>query len=255
MKTCNKRRLYALRADASALGGYLQEPLERQIPTLAPVSLPAVGGFAIARSEGFTLYEIVSCSAAYTRVSGRESARDGSSSLLVTAVVENLNILEVVRARRIVTQLAISIPGEPGPIGISLAGSGFEGLCLAGHECRPKFNPRLQSPGDASGDGLLRWEDVQQVVRAQGESLVTSDPPSGGRGYARASLLDTLEVSGASRCRGHIVDIPEFGQIILGELLISRDAVQLIGIRAELGCTNGGRISVCCGGGGGSNDD
>jgi hypothetical protein len=240
MKTGNKHSLYALRADASAVGGYLDEPIERQIPTLAPVSLPAVGGFAMARSEGFTFEEIVSCSAAYTRVSGRESTRDGSSSLLVTAVVENLNILEVVRARRIVTQLEISIPGEPGPIGISLAGSGFEGLHLAGHECRAKLSSGLQSPGDANGDGLLRWEDVRQVGSTQG-------------GYARASLVDTLE--GASRCRGHIVDIPEFGQIILGELLISRNAVQLIGIRAELGCTNGGRISVCCGGGGGSNDD
>ncbi len=201
--------------------------------------------------------------------------RDGR---LVTAVVENLNILEVVRAERIVMQLSISIPGEPGPIAVSVAGSGFEGLRLAGAECRPKLNGRLQQQEDQNdgGGGLLRWEDVRGVGRAQGEILVngskglneeahqwavsaqrwmTSDPPPAGRSHAQASLIDALGSSGASRCHGHIAEIPGFGQIVFGELSISRDAVQLTGIRAELGCLNGGRISVCCGGGGGSNDD
>ncbi len=68
-----------------------------------------MGGFAVARSEAFSADEIISCSSAYTRVSGQECCADGSASILVTAVIEDLNILEVVRAERIVTQLSITL--------------------------------------------------------------------------------------------------------------------------------------------------
>ena len=92
MQSFTQKKFYSFRADASALGGFLEEPFEKNIPTLAPVSLSAVGGFATARSEAFNLDQIVSCSSAYTRVSGREH-EDGSVSILVASVVEDLNIL------------------------------------------------------------------------------------------------------------------------------------------------------------------
>lgn len=38
MQAFNKQRIYYLRADANALGGHLQRPIEAAIPTLAPVS-------------------------------------------------------------------------------------------------------------------------------------------------------------------------------------------------------------------------
>jgi hypothetical protein len=270
------QKIYSLRADANALGGYLEKPLEKAIPTLAPVSLPAVGGVATARSEAFTLEEIVSCSAAYTRVSGR--ANSTTSSLLVTAVVEDLNILEVVRAERVVAQVSIDI-SSGSALKISLAGSSFEGLRLAGQKCCPKLNEDLQRPG-------LTWEDVREAGLKQGETLLpgfrkhsedayqwalsrhrrmSSDPkrpadgdsapnPVGG-GSAQASLVNSLAVSGFGRSYGHVVEIPHFGRIIFGEVLISRESVQLVAIRAELGCATAGRITACCGGGGGTGEN
>lgn len=288
MQSFNEQKIYALRADASALGGYLDKPLEKAIPTLAPVSLPAVGGVTTARSEAFTLDEIVSCSRAYTRVSGREQATKGKSSILVTAVVEDLNILEVVRAERVVAQISIELSAEGRRLGFTLAGSGFEGLRVSGQKCCPTLSPDLQkcaSDGGA-GDGLLGWEDVQRAGSTQGDTLLSgfkshsedaykwavsrygrmsSDPkkPADGDsaekpvdgGSAQASLVSSLAVSGACRGYGHIVLIPDFGQIFFGELFISRDAVQLVGIRAELGCPTGGRITACCVGGGGTGEN
>ncbi len=273
MEAFNKQRIYYLRGDANALGGHLEKPIERTIPTLAPVSLPAVGGFSAARSGAFNLEEIVSFSAAYTRVSGRENAADGSSSILVTSVVEDLNILEVVRAERIAMQLSISIPGEPGQaIHISTAGSAFEGLQLAGQECRLKLNPILQRP--ESADGLVTWQDAWRVGHGQAETLLAGlkgrqdgttyqwaskmqqgmagNPPLWGA--ARCSLIDSLETSGASRCSAHVVEIPEFGRIILGQLLISPDFVQLQGIRVDLSCSVCGQISGIQADGGGYPD-
>lgn len=278
MQSFNEQKIYALRADANALGGYLDKPVEKAIPTLAPVSLPAVGGVATARSEAFTLDEIVSCSRAYTRVSGREQTTKGKSSILVTAVVEDLNILEVVRAERVVAQITIELSAEGRRLGFSLAGSGFEGLRVAGQKCCPTLNSILKQPGSYQdgGDGLLTREDVQRAGHTQGETLLsgfknhseaayqwalsrhrwmTSEPKSAGCGYAQASLVDGLEVARAGPCCGHIVDIPHFGRIFFGELLVSRDTVQLVGIRAELGCATGGRITAACGGGGGTGEN
>ena len=276
MQSYNPQRLYSLRADASALGGYLQAPVEKSIPTLAPVSLPPVGGIAIAQSEAFTLDEIVSCSSARSRVSGRQHAADGSSSILVTTTVEDLNILEVVRAERIVMQLSLALSAEARPIGISIAGSTFEGLRLAGHQCQPRLNLELHRARDSrENGGMLTLEEIRQAGRLQGDTLVkgfkergedahqwamsrhrwmTSEPPSSGPGCAQASLVDALEVPGGARCCGHVVEIPGFGRVILGELLVSGDSVQLIGIRAELGCPVAGRVSTNAVGGGGARD-
>jgi len=91
MQGFNQKRFYSFRADANAMGGFLEEPFQKVIPTLVPVSLPAVGGFATARSEAFNLDEIVSCSSAYTRVSGMEHHANGSISILVAAAVEGEN--------------------------------------------------------------------------------------------------------------------------------------------------------------------
>jgi hypothetical protein len=242
MPSVDLKKLYSLRADASALGGYLETPVAKLISTLAPVSLPPVGGFAMARSEAFTLDQIVSCSSAYTRVTGQECCEDGSCAILVTAVIEDLNILEVVRADRIVTQLSIAIPADDGAIGMSFAGTAFEALRIAGHACRPTMNEQLQRPRDSQEAGRrLTWEDIRQ-------------PASGAR-YAQASLVERLEVAGGCRSDGHVVEIPEFGRIMFGELRVAADTVQLVGIRAELCCPVPGKITACAVGGGGTHDN
>jgi hypothetical protein len=275
MQSFHQNRSYSFRVDANALGGFLEEPFPKTIPTVAPVSLPSVGGFAIARSEGFNLDEIVSCSRAYTRVSGTQHRSDGSVSILTTAVVEGLNILEVVTAERIVAQVSISIPRGIDEFQISLAGSVFEGLRLGGRDNRPTLNSELSAPGD--GHELpLAWQDIERAGRSQARELIakfeacgdkdaeqwaqkrhgwmTSDPPSGNGRHLRCSLVDGFVGEESDGACGHIVQIPGFGRIILGELFVSRDSVQLVAIRAELGCPVSGGVSISSVGGGGGPD-
>jgi hypothetical protein len=237
MESISGKRFYSFRADANALGGYLETPFVANIPTLTPVSLPTVGGFAMARSEAFTLDEIVRCSSAYTRVSGRENA-DESASILVRAVVNDLNIRNVVTATRIVAQVSITLPKDKGPPTFSLAGSCFEDLRVAG-------------PGGAQSPD---WPDIQRIgqtkaaEQAQNYQWLNSDPtPAEGGGESGP------QANGGGR--PHRLVIPGFGRIILGELLLSRDSVQLVAIRADLGCPVTGRMSICCVGGGGVYND
>lgn len=278
MNSSEPKKLYSLRADASALGGFLEAPIAKAIPTLAPVSLPPVGGFAAARAEAFSADEIISCSAAYTRVLGQECCEDGSASILVTAVVEDLNILEVVRADRIVTQLSIRLTDGSPSLGFCATGTRFEGLRIAGHGCRANLNPELQRPQDSkSTGGRLTLEQVRQAGSVQGARLLsdfkdgsedargwvvsrhrrmTAAAQPAGAGCALASLVDSLEVAGGCSSHGHIIDIPGFGQVLLGEVLICCDSVQLIGIQVKLGCCPvRGRFSVMAVGGGGTGDN
>ncbi len=291
MKAFNDETIYSLRADANALGGFLEEPFARTIPALAPVSLPAVGGFATARSGAFNLDEIVSCSSAYTLVTGREeSGSGGTISTLCTAVIEDLNILEVVTAKRIVAQIAVTIPKERSlPRRISFAGSRFEGLRLAGRDCTPRMNSELHRLDVGNGEELpLTWQSIANAGRLQADRLMTwyrsrnqdakkwaterhgwmtsSDPARKEGASVLCSLVDGFQTGNhfendpeKEPHNGHIVAIPGFGRIILGELLVSRESVQLVSIRAELGCPVVGRVTgptpATSGGGGQGNRD
>ena len=272
MQSYKPARFAYLHADANVLGGRLQTPVEKFVPTVAPVSLPGVGGFATAQSEGFTFEEIVSCSSAYTRVTSTDHASDGSATILVTSVVEDLDILEVFSAERIVSQLTISVSGKGGDIGVSTIGSAYEGLRVAGVACHPKLTKGLQQL-DRTPEGhsrSLTWSDVRQVGRTQAQALLSSfkgrnesdayewaerkygwlmSEPNGSAS-SMCSLVDGLETSASVRCHGHIIEIPHFGRITLGELVIGSQHVQLTGVRADLGCAIGGGITACCGGGG-----
>jgi len=252
-----QKKFHTFQADANALGGQLLEPLRKAIPPQAPVSLPAVGGFATARSGAFNLDEVISISSAYTLVTGREVAGEGAHATLVTAVVEDFNLLEVVTAKRIVAQISVTKPSDGGAQTISFAGSRFEGLRVAGREATPRLNPDLASPAAADGErgspatwpgfrrkvgvqtqALLGWfgrhpdkEAVQWVRARHGWSTETTP---GGRG--NYSLFDGFHEADLPGAYGHIIEIAGFGRVYLGEVFMSPHSVQLVSIRAELGC-------------------
>ncbi len=62
------RRTHFYHADASAVGGRIDRPFQQIVPVQAPLSLPAVGGFATARTGDFRFDGILSFQAAQTQV-------------------------------------------------------------------------------------------------------------------------------------------------------------------------------------------
>jgi hypothetical protein len=262
-------KFYSIWADANAVGGFLEEPFRSVIPTVAPVSLPAVGGFTAARSEAFTFERIVSVSSAYTRVSGQENA-DGSVSILSTAVVEGLNILEVIQADRIVAQVSITVSSTKAPIQVSKAGSQFYGLKVEGVPYYPNWNEKLH---DLASDELGRVQgftvaDVAEQGRRQADAIIerfrdqkwalsrfgwmTAEQS---RGRYLCSLVDGFEDEEGRESIGHCVVVPGFGRFFFGEVVSSQDTVQVVSIRAELGCPVNGKITINAGGGGGVGHD
>jgi len=262
-------KTFYFQSDAHSLGGSIEHPSPKMIASQAHSSLPAVGGHVATSTGAFDHDSIVSCRAAYTRASGRQQKTDGPWSMVITSVIEGLNILEVVTADRIVAQLSIEhAVGLKFPR-ISFAGSRFDGLRVAGHEVRPVMNPKYMTLRNEEDVPMERTE-FQQASRAQGRKLLKtadalkvkwvrerygwmdSNPKPGEDRCVLCSLVDSVDQATPGRSFGHILEIPEFGRIFLGEFTPSYGSVRLSMIRAELGCSVQGNMSAAVVGGGGA---
>jgi hypothetical protein len=258
-------RFYYLHASANALGGILETPHKRVIPSQASSSLPEVGGHATNRTEAFNFEEILSCKTAYTRLTSSRVEEDGSYATLVTSVVEGLNILDVVKADRIVAQISVEHPGGITPPVFSFAGSHFDGLKLGGCSVNPDFNERLFGVETGDGVGWSIFQDVghQQAVKMVQKAKTAKNtewvqdrfgwmtPRPKGDGCVLCSLVDGINQPAPGRAIGHVLQIPHFGKIVLGEMLVFPTTVQLSMIRAELGCANSGSVTAAMSRGGG----
>jgi hypothetical protein len=255
------KKTFYYHADANSLGGFIEKPFPRIIPSQASVSLPSVGGFATTRTEAFNFEEIVSCRSAYTRVSGSQLAPDGPWSMTATAVVEGLNILEVITAERLVAQVSVEYPRDGGYLEVSLAGSSFDGLRLGGCDASPALNSKLLCGAKAR----LTLPVFRQTGQEQVGTMIRSVEEDQNRDAFRwvldrfgwmaadrepeedrcvlSSLVDGVDRAVPGSSFGHFVEIPDFGRIFLGELLVCRHSIQLSLIRAELGCGTTGQTS------------
>ena len=266
MRSDAKKTFY-FHADANALGGFIEKPFPRIIPSQASVSLPVVGGLATTRTEAFNFGEMVSCRSAYTRVSGSQIAQDGPWSMTVTSVVEGLNILEVITAERLVAQVSVEYPRDDSYLKVSLAGSSFDSLRLGGCDATPTLNSRLlcgaRTPitypvflqtGRDQADRLIssiraheNGNDFQWLIDRFG--WMASDRELGEDECVLSSFVDGVQgpdgvrrpIPGTSF--GHAVEIPDFGSIFLGETLVCRSSVQASSFRIELGCGTSGCAS------------
>jgi hypothetical protein len=262
------KKTYYYHAEANPLGGFIEKPFQKQIPSQASGSLPAVGGHVTTRSQAFNFEEIVSCRSAYTRISGGQESENGSWWTLVTSVIEGLNILEVVTAERVVAQISVEHPADGGLPQISFTGSRFERLQIGGCDLSPVPNPSLLAHGKGAGAAQHRitWPLFQETGSQQGAKLIKSVEADNDRNSFRwvaerygwlgskrkpgahecvlCSLVDGVDRAIPGKSFGHVVDIPHFGKVIFGEVVAYPGSVHLSMIRAELGCATHGGLNM-----------
>jgi hypothetical protein len=255
------KKAFYFQADANSLGGVVEKPLPQLIPHQASVSLPPAGGHVTKSTGAFNHEAIISCRAAHTRATGTEHQPGGPWSVSVTSVVEELNILDVVTAERVVAQISAHYSSAGGSPRISFAGSYFKNLRIAGFEAYPVLSSRLlqTGSGEDAAQEQLKWPVFQEAGREQAGRLLgsierddrnafqwiterfgwmNSDRAPEDNGCALCSLVDGVDQAIPGRSFGHVVEIPDFGRIFLAEVLVSPVSVQLSMIRAELGCAH-----------------
>jgi len=74
-------------------------------------------------------------------------------------------------------------------------------------------------------------------------SWVNSEEERKKRGYVPCSLVEQTEGAKHGNSYGHVIHVPDFGNIFLGELIVSQGLFRLTMIRIEMGCIAEGNLS------------
>ena len=257
----SKSRVFYYHADASPFGGHITHPVEKLITAQAPTSLAQAGGHATSQVGPFQLDDIVSGQAAYSEIFGSINKTNGAWTTLVTSVVEGLNVLEVVTADRVVSRLSVEHPLVGDNPRVSFMGCQFENLRIAGEKVNPVMNLGLLATPAGHFPDTPFTEDrnfigkaIEQNKRMLGTQgapewlaarygWINSEEARRKKGYVLCSLVEQVEGIKHATGYGHIVNVPGFGNVFLGEMTVSQGVFGLTMIRIEMGCAGDGNLS------------
>jgi len=268
-------------ANASAWGGRLDFPIDVTLPVLAPTSLPSVGGYLQAQHDGFRVGGILSIESAYTELSGAQNPEDGSFHTRVTAVIERVNIANVLFADRIAMHLSTNHPPDAYYPTVSFDGTEFVGLHANACELTPEldlsafetdgypdqswlYNPRLrefarnQSSELAAGAARVVGKNIpffDRLLKRHSDDGPNSDKAIAARGNIICTVVKKIQVAGIctdTTVVGNALHIADFGRVILGELIVDGNSFNLTMLRVDLGSGTTGRGSGPQGGANGS---
>jgi hypothetical protein len=231
-------RTFHYHACAHAFSGSFTRPFNQTIDVQASSALPIIGGHGSSRVENFQFREFVSFRKGYTHVSGGHQADDDSHNTLVTSTVEGLNLLDVVTADRIVARLySKHLPNEPEGF-ITLVGSKFENLRIAGWPVEIKLNTELFERLPTFAMAKKQYDDNGEIRKIaedpfQNGQTLKEIKPNGGILCSCVREMDTA-YPGVKRV-GHCFAVPGFGKFFLGEVLIRHAERTLTMVRLEIG--------------------
>ena len=266
-------------AEANVLSADLEQPLKEKIRPQVAVKLPDDGHYQFRKADPFHFEGILSYESGYTQVAGHPSHKTEGFTTLSTSVVERLNVLDVVTADRVVAQISTVHPiyGKGQVPSVTFLGTRFDNLRIAGHKVEVERDLDILGPkpdGDESyfkNDGVLNRisDQYNRIASATkrfvwgAEEFPEECPPI--NGVLNCSLVSNVSGSPGSPF-GHVIDVPHFGRIYLGELKVVRTPgdpakgiydkyrFQLTMIRLQMGClaTGNVQVSVADSNGGGS---
>jgi hypothetical protein len=245
----------------------------------AGASLPTTGGYEVSRRENFRLNEIISYTAAHTVVAGSRNEKDGSYTTLASSTIEGLNILDMVTADRIVARVAskqLITDDEPT---ITPIGSHFENLRIAGCPIEVELDTDLFNRFGTFSDFKKAYEaDQQHRERMQAAFLwgkpkfevpdflrerynwFAGDKFPESKGIVLCSLVKGFKTCcgefkdncGELKVYGNVIDVPQFGKVYLGEVMLKHHEREVTMLRVEMGSPTSGPASGPSGGGGGT---
>src|SRR5438105_12421189 len=257
-------------AEATALEGELNLPFMQPIERQAFAKVHEEGGHPSQHSDPFRVEGIVSYSAAHTQVSGHEEEKhDRPFVTLSTSVVEDLNILNVVNADRVVGQVSTEHPRSGYVPTVTFLGSQFVNLRIAGHPVEVELDwdilrdyPGGKAPITQHDDfikciaerlGIIR--DHQDAPQEAKELYAKNRFDIEGGEKTEFSLVKSIKgYPFPDKCFGHVIDIPHFGKVYLAMVTIEhtdlkdgvyrQTVVHLRMVEAKMGCIASGLVQV-----------
>ena len=177
----NNEYSHYFHAEAHALSGNLTLPFRQEIKKQAYVKLEgelaklteaerALRNYFSEKAESYRLEGLISYSSAHTQVSGHRSDKHEAASVtLATAVVEDLNILNVVTVDRVVAQIVATHFKDRYAPELTFVGTQFDNLKIAGHRVKPFLNVNLTSvkPGDGNAMHVDQGTSLMTAIEKQ----------------------------------------------------------------------------------------
>ncbi len=246
-----KRFLY--HGEAVAASGAIRLPFTEVIDIQASVALPMDGGYGSARVDGFKYRELLSFGSAHSVVIGAYSDADKAWQTLATTTIENLNVLGVVTADRIVARMTSKHPANGGEPSIIPLGSSFENLRIAGVSVEMDLATDLLSKlGTFTGLQKAYTSDRKSLdpllmVESDGKTL-----PQSKAGMCGVTLVRGCSYRDKSSVTKNSIKVDHFGTVHLAEMFVSGNARRLTMLRIELGCPVEGGMQFGSVGGNGS---
>jgi hypothetical protein len=230
-KLTNKR--YLFEANATGVAGQIVQPFNEVVPVQAASALPVGGGFGSSRVDGFRHpKDVLSFSAAYTEVRGAE-IEDGVFETVAVSVVENFNLLDVVKCDRIEARLVGTHP-VPGENSIVSSGSVFLGLSIGDRV----FDKVDVAPDYFSAPTHSTWSGLLAAVENDRERALLEPLALRGPNGDLVSLMLSERKGLIGLCIARDVPqsfiVPDFGTVHLGEFFCQSTSRRLIMLRAEL---------------------
>jgi hypothetical protein len=260
---------FSFSASAAGLAAHLTNPIVKTDVKGESV-LQTCGGYSSQSVGRYKIEEIVSIESASVQVSGINS--NGAFETLSVSTIEGLDILGIVQADRIICRISSKYPVGSSEAIVSLVGSSFEGLRIGGKSLNVTFNDALVKEHkfkDVFEARRASQGAFQRALEAAGKpdddivKKIRSFSPYGQNGKAEenpatavtvgATLVQShdFEGQGCRKCE-HVIFIPQFGTIILGEVIVTREATSLTMLQADLGSPVQGMCCVSSGRSGGT---
>jgi len=269
-------------AEAHVLSGQLQRPIEQKIEQHAPVALKGRRSGHLTRStEDVSIEGLISFKSGLTRVSGSTSLKHHGWVTLSTSILEGLNVFEVITADRMVSQVSTEHPLENGHFPhVTFLGTQFNNLRVSGFPVALTLNFGICGKKPEGDKSYLRDVDFLKSVRKQTESIARADglPKNvkdqyderlarigeligGGNGSHEPKVICSIVESIGEipipgvRSFGHVLVIPDFGTVALGEIEVGEkkydpseerpsNYFELTTIKMQLGCIGTGTVSA-----------
>jgi len=253
-------------AEAHALSGELRAPIKQNIEPHVPIELNDERGGHLTRfTEDVNIEGLVSFKRAHTRVSGSKSPKHAAWVTLSTTIVEGLNVFEVVTADRVVAQVSTEHAFEGGHVPrVTFLGTQFENLQVCGIPVKPRFNFGVCGDKPEKDESYLSNTSFVTETRKRLEKILDSGHLFGqakeqydkrlatiknlantGKRSITCSLVESIDISDLRKqlpgveTVGHVIVIPDFGTVSLGEVEVGIELPKPSKAASRLNCGSG----------------
>ena len=249
-------------ADANPLGGTISAPFSTVISTQASTSVSQAGGHAHDSVGAFRVGHVVSVSSAWSEIFATAKDADGAWVSQVTSVVEDLNVLDIVRVKRMISRLTVRHPYAGYHPFVDFTGCHYDAVTVNGSTITPTLDldrfARKGKPGDTLQDCWMDDADLINEAIAHNQSVI--DAPSaptwikprygwvkdGGlreeKGHIVCSLVREIVGAKPGSNFGHVLHVPGVGNLFFGELFVDQGAFGVTMLRVEMGCLAEGTV-------------